>query len=45
MPTFLEKLESSQKEIQDRVLGKLGNNEFLTDEEIFNYRLTDDDKR
>ena len=45
MPTFLEKLESSQKEIQDRVLGKLGNNEFFTDEEIFNYRLTDDDKR
>ena len=45
MPTFLEKLESSQKEIQARVLGKLGNNEFLTDEEIFNYRLTDDDKR
>ena len=32
MPTFLEKLESSQKEIQDRVFGKLGNNEFLTDE-------------
>ena len=46
MPTtFLEKLEANQKAIQDRVLGKLNNNEFLTDEEIFNYHLTDDDKR
>lgn len=45
MPTFLEKLEARQKTIQDGVLSKIKNNEFLTDEEIFSYQLTDDDKR